>query len=111
MKQLLEYIVTQIVDNPKRVSIEEKEEENGFVLLTLTVVPEDIGKVIGKGGKIIGAIRQILKLKAVKQGKRVALKLIDQSQTDLPDQPAPPEGPSLQSQTQTKSPKASLPPK
>lgn len=88
MKDLLKYIITQIIDKPRKVKIEEQEDETGFVLLTLTVAPENMGKVIGKGGKIIGAIRQILKIKAIKQNKRIALKLIDQAQTSSLDQPA-----------------------
>jgi len=109
MKDLLEYIVKQIVDQVDQIKIEEKKGENGFVLLELTVAPEDMGKVIGKGGKIINAIRQILKIKAVKQGKKVNLKLIDQLQKDLPDQPAPKEEQMPQSQTVLKSEEAAPP--
>ena len=99
MKDLLTYITKQIVDKPEEVKIEQTEEEENLVLLNLTVAPEDMGKVIGKGGSIINAIRQILLVKAIKQGKRVALKLNEPDQKEFPGQPAPPEEEKTPSQT------------
>ena len=76
MKELLEIIVKEIVDNPDQVKIEEIE-ENGLISLMITVAPDDMGKVIGKGGKIIKAIRNIIKIKAIKEQKRIMVNLVD----------------------------------
>lgn len=74
MKDALTYIVTSIVTDPKTVSIEEKE-ENGIVEFTVHVSKEDIGKVIGKDGKVIRAIRNVLKIPAIKNHKKIHITL------------------------------------
>ena len=76
MKDTLHFIVAAIVDNPDAVSIEEQEEE-GFLNLTITVDPSDMGKVIGKEGKVIRSIRNIMKVKAMKQDKRIKISLAE----------------------------------
>lgn len=76
MKETLHYIISAIVDNPKDVSIEEKEEE-GIVNLIISVAQEDMGKVIGKGGKVIRAIRNIMKIKAMKHNIRINISLAE----------------------------------
>lgn len=77
MIDLVKYIVTQIVDSPEDIQIDEQVDENNTVIITLSVNPNDMGKVIGKGGKIIGAVRELVKVKAIKQGKRVRVILQD----------------------------------
>jgi len=88
MKELLDYIVTKIVEKPEEVKITETEDETGTVILNLSVAEEDMGKVIGKEGKIIKSIRTIIRILAIKNGKRVIVNLEDKnprvSQTDLP---------------------------
>lgn len=74
MKKLLEYIVSGIVSNPKSVLVEERE-ENGMMILSFSVDPLDMGKVIGKGGKIIKSIRNVVRILAIKEGKRVNVEL------------------------------------
>lgn len=74
MEKLLEFIVTSIVQKPKKVKIE-KEGGEGFVNLRLKVDPEDLKIVIGKRGRTIRAIRNLLRLKAIKEGVRVNLEL------------------------------------
>ena len=81
MIELVKFIVSNIVDHPDDIKIEENVDESGTTILTLNVNPEDMGKVIGKGGKIISAVRELVKIKAIKLGKRVRLILED------PDQP------------------------
>ena len=76
MKKLLEYIITSTVDHPENVEIEEKATEEE-VLLKLSVHPEDMGKVIGKGGKIIRAIRQLTQILAIKEKKRFNIELVE----------------------------------
>ncbi len=76
MKDILEFIVKQIVDNPDSVVIEETD-DNGFVTLTITVAKEDMGKIIGKEGKIIRAIRNTMKIPAIKQQKKIQISLAE----------------------------------
>ena len=78
MKDTLHFIVSSIVDNPDAVVIEEHEED-GFVNLTITVDPADMGKVIGKEGKVIRSIRNIMKIKAMKLDKRIKISLAEQN--------------------------------
>ncbi|MCL4397490.1 KH domain-containing protein [Patescibacteria group bacterium] len=77
MKDLLEYLVKNIVDEPEAVAVEEINNE-GFVNLNLTVAQPDMGKVIGKGGRIIKAIRDLVRILAVKQNTRVNVTLAQQ---------------------------------
>lgn len=81
MTQLLKFLISQIVDQPDAVAVAETTDETGTVILTVTVDPNDMGKVIGKGGKIISAIRELVKVKAIKQNKRVRVVLAE-PQTD-----------------------------
>lgn len=75
MKELLEYLVKAIVDVPEEVSIHEVEGEKA-VVYEIKVATSDIGKVIGKHGRIINAIRTIVRAAAVKEGKKVSIELI-----------------------------------
>ena len=74
MKSLLKFIVKSIVDKPDEVKLQEEKGE-GFVNLKLSVAQEDMGKVIGKKGKIIKAIRTLMKVPAIKQNLRVNVEL------------------------------------
>ncbi|MCL4208786.1 KH domain-containing protein [Patescibacteria group bacterium] len=76
MKNLLEYLLIHLVNFPEDVVVEENETERGFEYL-LKVNPEDMGRVIGKKGAVIEAIRSIAKVRAVKEGIRVFIKLED----------------------------------
>ena len=76
MKNTLQFIVSSIVDNPDEVSIDEQLED-GITNLTITVNTNDIGKVIGKEGKVIRSIRNIMKIKAIKLGYRINVTIAD----------------------------------
>jgi predicted RNA-binding protein YlqC (UPF0109 family) len=76
MKDLLEYLAKALVDNPDDVEIETIEGERS-VILQLKVNPEDIGKVIGKQGRIAQALRTIVKASATKQGKNAIVEILD----------------------------------
>lgn len=78
MKELLLYIVENIVNNPSDVKVSEQTREFGEVVLELKVNPEDMGLVIGKGGKIIKAVRSLIRTKAIVDKKKVNLVLLDQ---------------------------------
>jgi predicted RNA-binding protein YlqC (UPF0109 family) len=75
-KALVEYMVKSLVDNPEDVEIHEVEGEKSTIL-ELKVRKEDIGKVIGKHGRIARAIRTILNASATKLGKKVVLEILD----------------------------------
>ncbi|AFM01535.1 MULTISPECIES: KH domain-containing protein [Desulfitobacterium] len=70
MKELVEVLAKALVDHPDQVLVAQSETEKS-VHLQLTVAPEDMGKVIGKQGRIANAIRTLVKAAAVKDGRRV----------------------------------------
>lgn len=76
MKDILLTLVKSIVDAPDAVNVDETD-DNGFVTLTISVASEDMGKVIGKEGKVIRALRNAMKIPAMKQGKKVQIQLAE----------------------------------
>ncbi|RQD76990.1 MAG: KH domain-containing protein [Halanaerobium sp. MSAO_Bac5] len=72
MKELVEYIAKSIVDNPSEVKIKEVKKEQS-IILELSVADEDMGKVIGKRGRIAKAIRTVVNAAATKEGKQVVV--------------------------------------
>ena len=74
MKGLLEVIAKSPVDNPDEVVVTEKETEKGLVL-ELKVAPSDMGKVIGKQGRIAKAIRSVVKAAASRENKQVSVEI------------------------------------
>lgn len=78
MKKTLEFIVKLLVDNPDDVTIAEKIGEDGEVALSISVHKEDMGKIIGKNGKIIQAIRTLMKVLAIKEAKQIHVELLEQ---------------------------------
>jgi predicted RNA-binding protein YlqC (UPF0109 family) len=77
MKELLEYLVRELVDEPEEVSVEEFEEDNGTLVLELSVGDDDYGKVIGRGGRTANALRLVVKAAAVKEDRRVLVDIVD----------------------------------
>ena len=75
MKELLEIIAKNLVDYPDKVTVSEIQGDRS-VVLELKVAPEDMGKVIGKQGRIAKAIRTVVKAAATKQNKRVIVEII-----------------------------------
>lgn len=75
MKELVETIAKSLVDNPDMVQVNEVFGEQS-VILELRVAPEDMGKVIGKQGRIAKAIRTVVKAAAIKENKRVVVEII-----------------------------------
>ncbi|MEK7064802.1 MAG: KH domain-containing protein [Patescibacteria group bacterium] len=94
MKQLLEYIIPNIVNHPEDVIITE-ESAAGVENLSIKVNPEDMGRVIGKSGKVIKAIRQIGRIIAIKRGLRVNIDVVDEKNQNIsgetPVEPLNPE--------------------
>lgn len=77
MKSLVEMIVRSLVDYPDEVSINETSGES-IMILEITVSPEDVGKVIGKEGRIANAIRTVVKAAAAKLDKKVTVEILTQ---------------------------------
>ena len=75
MKELLLYIARSLVDHPDQVSVTELEGEE--TVLELRVAPEDMGKVIGRQGRIAREIRAVVKAMAQRQGKKVSVDIVD----------------------------------
>ncbi len=75
MKELVEFITKSIVDDPSQVHVSEIE-GGASVILELRVGPEDMGRVIGRGGRTINAMRSLVRVLAAKQGKRVTVEIV-----------------------------------
>ncbi|OGC45657.1 hypothetical protein A2V49_03050 [candidate division WWE3 bacterium RBG_19FT_COMBO_34_6] len=76
MQEFLEYIINQIVNKPEEVKIS-KQDESGLIVYMIEVADEDMGVIIGKEGRTIKSIRSLIKAKAIKDGVRVRIELID----------------------------------
>ena len=77
MKELLEFLARELVDEPDEVTVEEFEEDDGTLVLELSVGDDDYGKVIGRGGRTANALRLVVKAAAVKEDRRVLVDIID----------------------------------
>ncbi|MCL2321162.1 MAG: KH domain-containing protein [Oscillospiraceae bacterium] len=75
MKELVEIIAKALVDNPDKVSVNEVNGEQS-IIIELKVATDDMGKVIGKQGRIAKAIRTVVKAAATKENKRVVVEII-----------------------------------
>jgi predicted RNA-binding protein YlqC (UPF0109 family) len=76
VKELLEFLARSLVEHPEQVRVEETETSDG-VVLRLIVAKEDVGKVIGKQGRIARALRTVVKASAVKDGKQATVEIVD----------------------------------
>ena len=76
MKDLVKVIAVSLVDHPEDVVVTEKETEHS-IILELHVAPDDMGKVIGKQGRIAKAIRSVVKAAAAKEDKKVVVDIMD----------------------------------
>ena len=76
MKEFIELIAKQLVDDPSQVEVTEKE-EGGRVRIELKVAKEDMGRVIGKGGRVANSIRVLLRVAAAREGKRASLDIVE----------------------------------
>lgn len=77
MRELLEYLARALVDDPDAVEVEEFEEDDGTVVLELSVGEHDYGKVIGRGGRTANALRTVVKAAAVQENRRVLVDIVD----------------------------------
>ena len=80
MKDILLNIVTAIVESPKKVEVKEEAQEDGAINYVITVAKEDMGRIIGKNGKVIRAIRNVMKIPAIKNNKKIFVTLSENPQ-------------------------------
>ena len=76
MRDLLEFLTRALVEEPDAVEVEEFE-ENGDLVYEISVADDDLGRVIGKGGRVANALRAVAKAAAVKQERRVIVDILD----------------------------------
>ena len=76
MTELLEFLVRALVEDPAAVVVEELEED-GALVYEITVAEDDLGRVIGKGGRVANAIRTVAKAAAVRLDRRVVVDILD----------------------------------
>jgi predicted RNA-binding protein YlqC (UPF0109 family) len=77
VKDLLEYLAKGLVEHPDAVQVTEVEEDDGTLVLELSVDEDDYGSVIGRGGRTAMALRQVIKAAAVKEQRRVFVDIVD----------------------------------
>ena len=77
MKSLLEYLTRGLVEQPDEVQVTEVEENDGTLVLELSVAQDDYGNVIGRGGRTASALRTVVKTAAVKDQRRVFVDIVD----------------------------------
>lgn len=77
MRELLEFLARGLVEDPGAVVVDEIEEVEGEVVLELEVAEGDLGRVIGRGGRVANALRTVMKAAAVREEKRVIVDIID----------------------------------
>ena len=77
MKELVEVIAKALVDNPDEVTVTQIVEDDGTIVLQLNVAREDMGKIIGKKGRIAKSIRTVIKTVAMKENKKVVVDIVE----------------------------------
>lgn len=77
LRELLEYLAQGLVDEPEEVVVEQFDEDDGTLVLELSVAADDYGKVIGRGGRTAHALRTVVKAAAAGQNRRVLVDIVD----------------------------------
>jgi uncharacterized protein len=77
VRELLVYLAQQLVDEPDKVEVEQFEEDDGTLVLELSVADDDYGQVIGRGGRTAQALRTLIKAAAVKDNRRVLVDIVE----------------------------------
>jgi predicted RNA-binding protein YlqC (UPF0109 family) len=76
-RELLEYLVKALVDEPDKVKVEEFEEDSGTLVFELSVGEDDYGHVIGRGGRTATALRTVVKAAGARHDRRVLIDIVD----------------------------------
>jgi predicted RNA-binding protein YlqC (UPF0109 family) len=77
VRDLLEFLARSLVEHPESVEVTEVEEIDGEVVLELEVAEDDLGRVIGRGGRVANALRSVMKAAATREDKRVVVDILD----------------------------------
>jgi predicted RNA-binding protein YlqC (UPF0109 family) len=77
LKDLLEFLARALVDEPDEVQVSSFEEEDGTVVLEVSVAPDDAGLMIGRGGRTINAVRSVMRAVSIREEKRVLVDVVD----------------------------------
>jgi predicted RNA-binding protein YlqC (UPF0109 family) len=77
MRELLDFLARSLVADPDAVVVNEAEEIEGEVVLELEVADDDLGRVIGRGGRVANALRAVMKAAATREEKRVVVDILD----------------------------------
>jgi uncharacterized protein len=77
VRDLLEFLAQELVDDPDAVSVDQFEEDDGTVVLELAVGEDDYGRIIGRGGRTANALRTVVKAAAVRENRRVLVDIVD----------------------------------
>jgi uncharacterized protein len=77
VREYLEFVAKQLVDEPDAVRVEEADGEDGALVLKLHVAKDDVGKVIGRSGRIARALRTVVHAGAMRRGRRTLLEIVD----------------------------------
>ena len=77
MEDLLEFLARSLVDNPDDVSVEGFEEDDGTIVLEVHVAEDDVGKVIGRGGRTVSSLRTVMRAVASRKDERVLVDIVD----------------------------------
>ncbi|NDJ51885.1 MAG: KH domain-containing protein [Chloroflexi bacterium] len=76
MKELVEYVAKELVDDPSQVHVRVVRNSRALVVLELRVAPDDMGRIIGRNGRVANAIRSLLQVMGERRGKRVTLDIV-----------------------------------
>ena len=77
MEDLLEFLARSLVDKPDEVSVEGFDEDDGTIVLEIHVADDDVGKVIGRGGRTVSSLRTVMRAVASRQDERVLVDVVD----------------------------------
>jgi uncharacterized protein len=77
VRDLLEFLTRSLVEHPDQVQVTEAEEVDGEVVLEVEVADDDLGRVIGRGGRVANALRSVMKAAATREEKRVVVDILD----------------------------------
>ena len=77
MRELVEFLARALVDDPDAVSVDSYEEDDGTLVYEVRVAEDDVGKVIGRSGRTVNAIRAVLRAAAIRDGRRVLVDVVD----------------------------------
>jgi len=77
VKDLIEFLARALVDHPDDVSVESFEEDDGTIVYEVRVAEDDVGKVIGRNGRTVNAVRAVVRAAAMREGRRVLVDVVD----------------------------------